>query len=69
MKTIRQLREGKGWTQLELAYRLEVTPGTVYAWESGRSEPRVSQLRALARLFGVSSDAIELEERASKRAA
>ncbi len=69
MKTIRQLREAQGWTQLELAYRLEVTPGTVYAWESGRSEPKVSQLRALARLFGVSSDTIELEERASKRAA
>ncbi len=69
MKTIRQLREAQGWTQLELAYRLEVTPGTVYAWESGRSEPKVSQLRAMARLFGVSSDAIELEERASKRAA
>ncbi len=69
MKTIRQLREAQGWTQLELAYRLEVTPGTVYAWESGRSEPKVSQLRAMARLFGVSSDTIELEERASKRAA
>ncbi len=69
MKTIRQLREEKGWTQLDLAYHLKVTPGTVYAWESGRSEPRVSQLRALARLFGVSSDEIELEERASKRAA
>ena len=60
MRTIRQLREERGWTQLELAYRLGVTPVTIYNWERGRTEPRVSQFRQLARLFGVSMDEIAL---------
>ncbi len=61
MRTIRQLREERGWTQLELAYRLGVTPVTIYNWERGRTEPRVSQFRQLARLFGVGMDEIVLE--------
>ena len=60
VKTIRRLREERGWTQLELAYRLQITPVTVYNWERGRTEPRVSQFRQLARLFGVSMDDIAL---------
>ncbi len=70
MKTIRELREAKGWTQMELAVALKVTPSTVYKWETGRTEPRVGQLRALARVFGISSDDIELiDAQTSKRAA
>lgn len=66
MKTIRQLRDEQGWTQLELANRIGVTPGTVYSWEKGKFEPRASQLRALALAFGVSMDDIELEEAEGK---
>ncbi len=66
MKTIRQLREEQGWTQLELANRIGVTPGTVYSWEKGKFEPRASQLRALALAFGVKMDDIELEEQEGK---
>ena len=61
-KTIRQLREELGLTQLELANKLDVTPATVYTWERGRNEPRVSQLRKLADLFGVLMDDIALPE-------
>lgn len=61
MKTIRALREERGWTQLELANKLSVTPATVYNWERGRYEPKASQLRALARVFGVSMDEIDFE--------
>ena len=61
MRTIRRLREERGWTQLEVAYRLGVTPVTIYNWERGRTEPRASQLRQLARLFGVSMDDMALE--------
>jgi transcriptional regulator with XRE-family HTH domain len=61
MKTIRQLREARGWTQLDLAYRVGVTPATVYNWERGRYEPKASQLRALARVFEVSMDDIDFE--------
>jgi transcriptional regulator with XRE-family HTH domain len=60
MKTIRQLREERGWTQLELANRLGVTPSTIYNWERGRFDPRASQLRQLADAFGVKMDDIKL---------
>jgi len=56
------LREERGWTQLELAYRLGVTPVTIYNWERGRTEPRVSQFRQLARLFEIAMDDIALVE-------
>jgi transcriptional regulator with XRE-family HTH domain len=62
MKTIRELREGQGLTQLEVAYKLGVTPATVSNWERGVHALKVAQLRALARLFGVRMDDIELVE-------
>ncbi len=60
MKTIKQLREDKNWTQLDLAKQLDVTPSTIYNWERGKVEPRVSQLRKLAEVFGVRMDEIAL---------
>jgi putative transcriptional regulator len=66
MKTIRQLREARGWTQLELANALKVTPATVYNWERGRYEPSASKLRSIAQTFGVSMDDIELVEEPGK---
>ena len=60
-KTIKQLREEAGLTQLQLAYRLGVTPGAVSLWERAASEPKALQLRALADVFGVSMDVIDLE--------
>ena len=61
MQTIRVLREGRGWTQLELANALGVTPATVYNWERFKYEPKAGQLRVLARLFGVSMDEVDFE--------
>jgi len=70
MKTIRALREERGWTQLELANAIGVTPATVYNWERGKYEPKASQLRALARAFGVSMDDVDFEgDREEKLAA
>jgi transcriptional regulator with XRE-family HTH domain len=69
MKTIRELREEAGLTQVQLSVKLNVTPGAVYAWESGRSEPRASQLRAIARLFDVCMDEIDFELEEAKSAA
>ena len=57
-QTIRALRDARGWTQLQLANRLAVTPATVSNWERGVFEPKASQLRALAAAFDVSMDAI-----------
>lgn len=69
METIEELRKARGWTQLELANQLGVTPSTIYNWERGRYEPRVSQLRDLARVFGVRMDEIGLIEDEVKKAA
>lgn len=62
MKSIRTLREERGWTQLDLAMRLGVRPETISLWERGKHEPRASQFRELARLFGVRMEEITLDE-------
>lgn len=61
MKTIRSLRQARGWTQFELALKAGVQPQSVYFWESGRRTPQVPQLRKLGELFGMCSDEISLE--------
>src|SRR6476660_5622629 len=61
MKTIRALRQDRGWTQFELALQVGVQPQAVYFWESGRRTPQVPQLRKLGQLFGICSDEIALE--------
>ena len=61
MKTIRALRQERGWTQFELALKVGVQPQTIYFWESGRRTPLVPQLRKLGHVFGMCSDDIDLE--------
>ena len=61
MRTIREFREERGWSQAELAARAKVSPSTVYNWEAGRFEPKATQLRRVAQALGVSMDDIELD--------
>jgi transcriptional regulator with XRE-family HTH domain len=61
MKTIRELRTEARMTQKELADRLGVTAPAVYNWERRTYEPRGSQIREMARIFGVSMDDISFE--------
>ncbi len=68
-KTIRELREEREWTQAEFAFHLGVTPSSVYAWEAGKSEPKASQVRAIAKLCGVSMDVIAFEAEEAKSVA
>ncbi|CAN5597007.1 hypothetical protein BH24CHL1_BH24CHL1_04850 [soil metagenome] len=68
-KTIRDLREAHGWSQFELAVKVGVTPGAVGKWERGVNEPKVTQLRRMAEVFGVLMDQIELLDSAGKIAA
>jgi DNA-binding XRE family transcriptional regulator len=60
MKTIRALRQERGWTQFELALAVGVQPQTIYLWESGRRLPQVLQMRKLGEVFGLCSDEIDL---------
>lgn len=51
---IRELREGKGLSQAQLAEELSVHMNTVGNWEDGTTEPKSSNLADMARLFGCS---------------
>ena len=55
---IRRLRTARGWTQETLAEQLHLTPQSVSRWETGQSLPDVSQVPQLARVFGVTTDAL-----------
>jgi DNA-binding XRE family transcriptional regulator len=69
MKTIRELRCERGWTQFELAVAVGVQPQTIYLWESGRRLPQVPQMRKLGEVFGMCSDDIALEPLVNRRGA
>ena len=69
VRTIRELRRERGWTQFELALAVGVQPQTVYLWESGRRIPQVPQVRKLGQIFGICSDEIALELRANRAVA
>ena len=58
MKTIRDLREERGLSPVELAADLGVSLATIYNWENGKSEPRASMLRELSEVLGVRMDDI-----------
>jgi DNA-binding XRE family transcriptional regulator len=62
MTTIDMLRRERGWTQFELALAVGVQPQTIYLWESGRRQPKVSQMRKLGKVFGMCSDEIDLAQ-------
>jgi len=59
-KTIRQLREERGWTQESLARRLGVGQSAVSAWERAERVPRQRYLLRLAELFDISVEDIAL---------
>ena len=55
-KVIAFLRRYYGWTQAELARKLNVTGKTVSKWENGGGYPDVTLIPLLAETFGVSID-------------
>ena len=55
-KTIAELRKEKGWTQVELAEKLQVSDKAVSKWEKDDAFPSVEFFPILASLFGVSID-------------
>ena len=55
---IRELREQAGYSQSQLAKKLDVTRSSVNAWEMGLSTPTTQYIVALAKLFHVSADYI-----------
>ncbi len=57
-KSIRQLRQARGWTPEQVARQVRVAEITVERWERGDQRPQLRYRRRLANLFGVSAEAI-----------
>jgi putative transcriptional regulator len=59
---VRELREGQGWSQGELAERLAVSRQTVNAIETGKYDPSLPLAFRIARLFDAPLETIFLPE-------
>lgn len=62
---VMQLRKKNGWSQEELAEKLNISRQSVSKWESGASIPDIDKIIAMSGLFGVSTDYLlkdEIEE-------
>ncbi|MFM6989399.1 MAG: helix-turn-helix transcriptional regulator [Arenimonas sp.] len=59
---VRQLREQFGWSQAELADRLDVSRQTVNAIETEKYDPSIKLAFKIARLFGLPIESIFMEE-------
>jgi putative transcriptional regulator len=55
---LRELRSEQGWSQADLAERLDVSRQTVNAIETGKYDPSLPLAFKIARLFGQSIEAI-----------
>ena len=55
---LRALRAERGWSQAELAERLDVSRQSVNAIETGKYDPSLPLAFKIARLFGQSIEAI-----------
>ena len=55
-KTIAELRKAKGWTQIELAEKLQVSDKAISKWEKDGGAPSIEFFPALANIFGVTID-------------
>ena len=56
MNRLKELREQKNITQIQLAELLNVTQSAVTKWETGESRPRAEKLIQLAKLFDCTVD-------------
>jgi putative transcriptional regulator len=60
------LRAERGWSQADLAERLEVSRQTVNAIETGKYDPSLPLAFKIARVFGLPIEAIFQEETQSE---
>lgn len=63
---LRELRNKCGYTQNEIANKLNVSGQTILNWENGIYEPKINQLIQLADLFNVSVDYLIERNHANK---
>lgn len=51
MMTLKALRVNAGYTQVEAAKALDITPETLSNWERGKSFPTVPQIKEIEKLY------------------
>ncbi|CAO3382048.1 helix-turn-helix transcriptional regulator [Azospirillum argentinense] len=56
--TVKDIRTARGWSQSELAERLQVSRQTVNSIENGRYDPSLPLAFAIARTFGLTIEDI-----------
>ena len=61
------LRKSRGWSQEELAEKLDVSRQSVSKWESGVSNPELDKIVAMSTLFGVTTDYLLKDVTAEER--
>lgn len=59
---ITELRKKNGWSQEELAEKLDVSRQSISKWESAQSVPDMSRILKLSEVFGVSTDFLLKDE-------
>ena len=50
---LKELRQEKGWTQKELAKKLNVTYGSINGWENRGRQPSFEMVYEIAKIFEV----------------
>jgi putative transcriptional regulator len=60
---LKLLRAERGWSQADLAERLEISRQSVNAIETGKFDPSLPLAFKIARLFGLTIEGIFEEER------
>ena len=55
---LKNIRKRLGFTQAQLAEKLNIKRSLIGAYEEGRAEPKLSTLVSMARLFGISLDSL-----------
>ncbi len=55
-KNLKNVRKDSGLTQKQVAERLQVVESCYANWEQGRTEPNVTMIRKLGKIFNVTID-------------
>ncbi len=50
---IKRLREQKGWSQLDIAHRMDISQAAYNKWETGQSKPTMENLQKLADILEI----------------
>ncbi len=50
---LQKLRKSKNWSQMDVAYQLDISQAAYNKWESGKSNPTIENLKKLSEIYEV----------------